>query len=284
MPRRHRFTPLGLVMLACLASGAVAPPASAAPRNDDFRDAVSIKLGQTHRGTTVGGTLQKGERLPLEGGARSGSVWYRFRTTGRVSVLLKGSCRFDRPLFSSYGISVYTGRSLRTLRVVDAHSGECPAMRVAFTARPGRSYSIRVAGWQGKGRFSLNARAFDAPPNDDFADAARLKLGLSVIATLRNATLELGESASERHSVWYTLRVARTRKVVIRAGCGSNSFPFAQVFTGRTLGRLSDRVNYHPFAICSLRFTARRGIRYRIQVTGRWGESFTLSARAAQQN
>jgi hypothetical protein len=153
-------------------------------------------------------------------------------------------------------------------------------MRVAFTARPGPTYSIRVAGWQGKGRFSLHARAFDAPRNDDFADAARLKLGSSVIATLRNATLEFGEESTDGHSVWYTLRVGRMRNVVVKAGpgCGRDFFPWVEVSTGTQVGRLN-RVNEHPFH-CSLRFAARSGVTYRIQVTSHFGDTFTLSARA----
>src|SRR5918992_1461966 len=90
---RKRCSGIALVgfVIAALASAA-ATPAHAAPPNDDFGDARAIHVGSKLRGTVNGAAKQRGEpRHGRRSGARH-SVWYRFRASGRVSVLLS-TCR-----------------------------------------------------------------------------------------------------------------------------------------------------------------------------------------------
>jgi hypothetical protein len=111
-------------------------------------------------------------------------------------------------------VAVYTGRSLGGLRVVDFNNDGCRGgggSRVTFTARRGRTYRIAVAGFAAAGRFRMLVRAVPTPPNDDFLDAAPIRLGTSVGGTTENATRELGEprhdGKSADQTVWFRLRV-----------------------------------------------------------------------------
>lgn len=267
MARRPRFSPLGSVLLTCLLWGAGAAPASAAPRNDDFGDALPIRLGEMITGTTVGATMQTGEPQPSE--STRHSVWYRFRAARTASVLLHTCGNTSNPVAGSQGISVYSGRLLRALRLVDRNVDGCPlGARVAFTARRDRTYRIGVTGVPdySPGPFRLYARPIDTPPNDDFRNARWLKLGSSVVADTKNATLELGEPwYNSTASVWFKIRAAtRTR---VRLGvCSSNEgFPEElNVYTGPTVRRLMEVV----LADCAVTFDARADAVYRIQVVG----------------
>lgn len=272
MARPARFFPLGLVLLACVLCVAGAAPASAAPRNDDFAHALPIRVGETIRGTTVGATTQRGE--PAHGPAEGASVWYRFRSRRKVSVLLNTCRAADDPV-----IAVYTGRALRSLRVIDFNDDGCPGLgsRVSFTARRGRTYWIAVAEYDrdGRGRFRLGAKAIDTPRNDDFVDAIRIGLGSSIAATTRNATLELYESNNGTRSVWFKLRVSTARTVRLRACVVQLA-----IYTGRTLGGLSAVRN--AGAACTRTFAARADVTYRIRVATYSMDPprFTLSARS----
>src|SRR4029453_15707547 len=64
--------------VAALMSGALltgASPAAAAPRNDDFAQARTLRVGTTVKGNVNGATRQRGERRHADSLARR-SVWY----------------------------------------------------------------------------------------------------------------------------------------------------------------------------------------------------------------
>jgi hypothetical protein len=226
---------LSVSLVALLGSAA---SASAAPRNDDFGDAALLRLGSEVNGNVNRATKQRGEPRHAESLARH-SVWYRFRASRRTTVLL-GTCRSD---FDSV-IAVYSGRRLSSLRVIDFNNDGCRSgagSRVSFTARRGRSYRIAVVGFNPNGRFTLTVSRVNAPPNDDFVDAAPISVGSTVSGTTRNATRELHEP---RHAdedadltVWFRLRVAATTRVRLNT-CGSRFDTVLAVYIGRRVDRL----------------------------------------------
>lgn len=272
---QHRFFQL-VPVLACILCGAGAAPAFGAPPNDDFRDASRIDVGQTIGGTTVGATHEPGE--PQHGPGTAAAVWYRFRSARRVTVLLN-TCRTE----ADPVIAVYTGRSVRSFRLIDFNDDGCPALgsRVSFTARPGRTYRIAVAEYDAtdRGRFRLGAKALDVPPNDDLVDAIPISLGSPIQGTTRNATLELGEPILDPHTVWFRLRVPAPTSVVLNA-CALSPDPHLAVFTGREVNRLR-RVPAQG-SDCRREYAAKPNSTYRVQVShsGRGGR-FRLTAHAA---
>jgi hypothetical protein len=262
MARRLRIASLALVVGVLCA--VFTTPASAAPSNDDFGDARALRLGAEVAGTVNGATRQRGEPRHAQSLA-SRSVWYRFRARRKTTVLL-GTCRSN---FDTV-VAVYSGRRLRSLRAVDFNNDGCGEIgagsRVSFTARRGRTYRIAVAGFRPSGRFTLLVNRLNAPPNDDFVDAAPLRVGgPSVAGTLRNSTRELREPLfeGETSTVWFRLRVAQ-QTVVELSACEVGADPYLAVYTGRRLSHLRRIVAARD---CVVQFTAKADITYRIQVT-----------------
>ena len=271
-----------LLLVAVVAAWPAADAVAAAPPNDDFNQAQPIRPGATFQGTTVGATMQRREPRPY---SRARTVWYRLRSRRKVTVAL-AICRLTDYLWAD--VSIYSGRSLRSLRPVDfrrgewlgVYSGKC-SRRVTFTARPGRTYRIAVAGHSSPyrdfifedstqpgrarrgGPFGLRVRAIDAPPNDDFADAAPIAVGDSVRGHTHNATLELGEPKPWPNTVWYHLRVSRPTIVELTAeGSGA---PELWVYTGPKVSRLRQPDTLGGDASSEV-IDAQPGIIYRIQI------------------
>jgi hypothetical protein len=273
-----------------LAGGAVAggpASASAAPSNDDFGDAVPLRIGSEVQGSVNGATRQRGEPRHAESLARR-SVWYRFHARRKVTVLL-GTCKSN---FDTV-VAVYSGRRLSSLRPVDFNDDGCGSIgagsRVSFTARRGRTYRIAVVGFSPRGRFTLSVSRVNAPPNDDFVDAARISLGSTVSGTTRNATRELHEP---RHNgeeadltVWFKLTVAVARPVELNT-CGSGFDTVLAVYTGRAVDRLTEVTSNDDDCGLSSRVTfgAEAGVTYRIAVAeygGHRSGAFRLTAASA---
>ena len=237
--------------------------------------------------------MQRGEPRPY---TRARTVWYRFRSRRKLTVAL-GICRYYRNLWAD--VSVYSGRSLRSLRPVDFRRGiwlnrDMCSRRVAFTARPGRTYRVAVAAHRDVrpryrddlsedprnptrvrrgGPFGLRVRAIDAPPNDDFADAAPITVGGSVRGTTYDATLELGEPRDWQYcTVWYRLRVSVPTEVrlILEHAYGPD------VYTGRKVNRLKLVVDDFPLE-------AKPGITYRIQVSSCVLSSFWTEPRRRRE-
>jgi hypothetical protein len=283
--RRLRFAPFALV-LACLSSAAFTASASAAPRNDDFRNALRLTAGQPVNGTINGATKQRSE--PRHGRSLAKhSVWYRIGTSRRVAIALS-TCNSN---FDSV-VAVYSGRRLGALREVEFNNdGGCGngGSRVTFTARPGRVYRIAVAGFTARGRFRMTVRSLNTPPNDDFVDAVPIRLGETIGGTTRNATRELDEprhaGLSADLTVWFRLNVASPRTVQVDT-CRNFAFDTVlAVYTGRTVSRLRDVTSDDDSCGLgsSVEFNAQAGVTYRIAVAeygaNRSG-SFSLSARS----
>ena len=110
---------------------AASAPASAAPLNDDFGDALSVRVGSSVKGKLNGATKQRGEPQHANSLARR-SVWYRFRAKRKVTVLF-GACKSD---FDTL-VAVYSGARLSGLREVDFNNdGAAASARVAASVSP----------------------------------------------------------------------------------------------------------------------------------------------------
>jgi hypothetical protein len=259
-PRR---TGLALALALTLTTAALlgsAASASAAPRNDDFGDAIKLRLGTDVKGNVTGATNQRGEPRHADSLAKR-SVWYRLTSKRKVTVLL-GTCKSN---FDSV-VAVYSGRRLRGLREVDFNNDGCgrsgAGSRVSFTARPGVTYRIAVVGFTPSGRFTLTVDRIFTPPNDDFVDAVRLAPGMQLSASTRGATRELREPAhafNSPHTIWFKLTVATPTH--IRVGACNGSFPDFRVYTGSSVSHLT-RVGQDGG--CDVEFDALAGTTYRI--------------------
>ena len=209
---------LGITAIAfvCVAALGGAATASAAPRNDSFGNAATLRVGKAVKGTINGATNQHGEPRHANSLATH-SVWYKLRARSRVGVLL-GTCSAN---FDSV-VAVYTGRRLSGLREVDFNNDGCGrssgGSRVSFTAKRGKTYYIAVAGFAASGRFRLTVDRIFTPLNDDLADA-------------RGADPRLG--AEREHPQRHT-RAAR-------AGSRGQSTAHRLVQAGSAGGRSGDR-------------------------------------------
>jgi hypothetical protein len=276
MARRLALTPLALVP-AFLSLAAFAASASAAPRNDDFRDALRVRVGQPVNGTVSGATSQRGEPRHANSLAKH-SVWYRIAATRRVAIAL-GTCNSN---FDTV-IAVYTGRRVGSLRLVDFNNDGCDSggSRVTFTARPGRVYRIAVAGFTPRGRFRMTVRSISTPPNDDFVDAAPIRLGETIAATSRNATRELREPAHQynhAHTVWFKLSVVAPTGVHV-SNCSAGGDTHVTVYTGSRVSALT--LVSESDGDCDATFAGQPGVAYRIVVEAAGsGGGVRLSARA----
>jgi len=273
----RRSSKLAFATMLTLATSLVlfAATASAAPRNDDFADAGSLRLGKAVNGTITGATKQRGEPQHANSLAIH-SVWYTFRSKVRRTVLL-GTCSAN---FDSV-VAVYSGRRLGGLREVDFNNDGCGSgggSRVSFTARPGVTYRIAVAGFVSSGRFRLTVDRLFTPPNDDFVDAVTLTLGSALSASTRGATRELREPAhgdNAPHTVWFKVRVTTATEVHLVACNGS--FPSMRVYTGSSVRSLT-RVGGDDTG-CEVRWLAAAGTTYRIVAEdGGTGGSFRVAS------
>jgi hypothetical protein len=259
--------PIAVAGLSCLMVALNAAVATAAPANADFGDARAVRVGTTVAGSVTGATKQRGE--PAHGQTlATHSVWYRFTARRKVALGLN-TCRasFDTV------VAVYTGRSVGNLRVVDFNNDGCGSgrggSRVTFTARRGRTYRIAVAGFSAAGGFRMLVRSVRTPPNDDFLDAAPIRLGTSVSGTTANSTRELGEprhdGKSADQTVWFRLRVDTATTVGLNT-CEHAFDTVLAVYTGRSVDRLTRVVSNDD--ACGLgsrvEFAAAPGVTYRI--------------------
>ena len=120
------------------------------------------------------------------------------------------------------------------------------------------------------------ATASAAPRNDNFGDAAPLRLGKAVKGTISGATNQRGEprhaNSLATHSVWYRVR-AKSRAGVLLGTCSSNFDTVVAVYSGRRLSGLRE-VDFNNDGCgrsgggSRVSFTARKGKTYYIAVAG----------------
>jgi hypothetical protein len=258
-----------LVAAAVVAAASLVAAASAAPpANDDF-GAAQVLSGPTGvaAGSNVDATQEEGEpdHAPQAPGH---SVWYRWTApaSGRVVFDTCDATETDTVL------AVYTGPNVAALRRVVRADDSCgDRSLVSFTAVAGRAYSIAVDGYQRGGPFTLTWEQTDRPQNDAFSSPLTLP-GADGVVTGRSfgARAEAGEPSPARAaSVWYSWTAPFTGGVTFET-CGSGFDTVLAAYTGtsvdalRTVARDDDDCGSQS----RIRFGARAGFEYRIQVYG----------------
>jgi hypothetical protein len=240
----------------------------ATPPNDDFVDAVPIRLGESIPGTTRNATRERGEPRHNFNGPHT--VWFRF------SVAAAGEARLETCSAAGYGpgIAMYTGGRVDRLTQVAA-TDSC---RAQFAAQPGVSYRVVVEGSGSGGGFRLRARTAMPPANDDFANATPITLGSSTNATSRDASREPSEPRGYGYphpfTVWFRLSVAATTTVAFNA-CASPFSVRLNIYRGDQLSQLTPLNNLG----CGSTVELELGV-YSIQAEADTEGDFNLSAQA----
>jgi len=265
----------------------VAPPTGGGLQNDNFADAqvISGSSGFITTPDNVDATTEPGEPY-FEGGR---SIWYQW--TAPVG----GYATFDTCGTNySTALGVYTGESLDALTEVAGTpylNFECPdgspAAQVTFQVTAGTTYHIAVASGQQNawGTTPLTWNVVPSPPNDDFADAEVISgPSGSVTGTNQASTSEGGELAD--NSIWYRW-TAPADGVFAFDTCGSDFDGFLAIYTGESIGTLTDVRPQHihgsyPVPECAgprsrVVFRATAGTAYHVLVGGGSTGSVVLS-------
>jgi hypothetical protein len=242
------------------------------PANDDFSDAVPIRLGSTVSGTTRDATREFGE--PVVGPFGTRSVWFSIKVAAARTVRLD-ACNGSTP-----NIGVYTGGRVDRLTPV-------PTVRhclVQFAARPRVTYRVELEtnfGNHLSGRFRLTARTARPPANDDLAAAIPITLGTTTSGTTRDASVEPFEPFSSPFTVWFRLTLTETTSFTLDA-CADKVELW--VYTGAQMDELTRSDSYwsdaYGWGSCALGGTLPPGV-YSIQVGRRSEGDFTLRADVA---
>jgi hypothetical protein len=221
-------------------------------------------------GDNIGASGEPGEPNPL--GVSGASVWYSWTapTTGKTLVSGGGP-----PL------RVYTGDRVDDLKAVESQ-GRTTGGSFKFRGDAGVTYRIAIHGGTGPTRthFSLRLSHTEAPPNDDFANAAELAGSGPLTGNNRGATREYPEPTlySGEGSVWYHWTAPADGRVTIAAWSESYySDPDVAVFTGsslRDLTMVSRQYEGHP------RFQTKEGTKYWIQVDEHHGSTMEFKVQA----
>lgn len=257
----------------------VAPPAAAAPANDDFANATVLSGSSISQGpdSNAGATKEVGE--PDHAGDPGGaSVWYKWIAPdhGTVIITTAGS-GFDTLL------AVYTGHPVSALTRVTANNDDpsvgCCTSRVRFTAISGTTYRIAVDGFEADtGTIMLGLTLTSPPGNDNFANATVLS-GASVSEgpdSNVGATKEPGEpkhaGVTGGASVWYAWTAPAGGAVTITT-TGSDFDTLLGVYAGSgvsTLTEIAGNDDNQTIGCCTsrVRFTAVSGTTFRIAVDG----------------
>lgn len=241
--------------------------AIATPPNDDFINAVPIRLGSTVSGTTDKATLELGEPPHL---LDAHTVWFRFRVREATEVRLD-ACNGIPP-----DLLVYRGARVSRL----TRANEFGGCVVRFAARPAVTYHVVAGGHLTTGRFRLRARTAKPPPNDDFAAATPIALETSIQATTRDSSRQRGEPVYyyTPFSVWFRLTLSEPTTVALTA-CANVSSVNLYVYRGDQLNQLTP---VGSRGACLWQFELQPGV-YSIQAEGTPAEAdFTLSAEAVR--
>jgi hypothetical protein len=217
--------------------GVLAPPAMAAPPNDEFAnraslgDQLPLHLTESNAEATRDGFLE------INSFAKGHSIWWEWESPGSRWTTVS-TC--DSEFRTSLGI--FEGDELtRLTRLSNGSADEGPGCyesqtRYTFWAQAGHRYDIGADGNgfylppqeppSGEGTISLSIEATPPPPNDDFADATAIegpydetnanpitepggpkRLTRQIFGYTWNATAEAGEPTHAgvpgRASVWY---------------------------------------------------------------------------------
>jgi hypothetical protein len=255
IPRSGNLRAIGIgAAIAVGASlGILAPPAMAAPANDNFANRASLgdHLPVAVTESNVGATRETGEEVGMFATGRS--IWWEWesRATQWTTV---STCQ--SPFQTVVG--VFEGTELAHLtRVAEGNAAEgpsCPYQGNTFTfrAQAGHSYVIGADGNgfylpagpgepqhespSGEGQITLTIESTPPPPNDDFAAATPIEppgyeessgrrfYQTQLYGSLWGATLEKGEpqiGSGATGSVWYAWTAPGSGEVAISTCCST---------------------------------------------------------------
>lgn len=177
---------IGAAIAVGTSLGVLAPPALAAPVNDDFANRIEMPgtLPSAVEGSNVGATAENPERISERWDAHH-SVWWEWQAP-ETRLVAVGTCGTDIRTH----VGIFTGESLGELlshRVVPlgaVEPGGC-GERYLFEAVAGTKYELGVDGEafsipgheppEDEGTIKLQVTPQPAPPNDDIEDAAPLR-------------------------------------------------------------------------------------------------------------
>ncbi|HEX8066882.1 MAG TPA: hypothetical protein VF520_10175 [Thermoleophilaceae bacterium] len=245
------------------------PALAAAPPNDDFANAETLTAPGVVTGTNAEATEQLGEPPLARSGGRS--VWYRWTApaTGTAVVDVTDSAIEAQA-------AVYTGDVLAALVKVPATTDTYRwRSRLRLPVVAGVTYSIAVEGYSSyeAGSFTLKLGTGEAAPNDSFATAQELT-GTEATAEGDTtwATREAGEPLSSGPgSIWYRWTAPADGGVEIDTA-GSAFDTVLGVYTGEAPSALTWVASGYDVSSTDrtslVRFTARRGVTYRVLVNG----------------
>lgn len=261
------------------------------PLNDDFENALPLSgMRISTSGSNMLASKQSGE--PDHADPGGASVWWRWTApfSGTVEVDTEGS-DFDTTL------AAYSGTALVNLTQLaendDINPGEAWRSRISFEAESGETYFFAVdgyrgdagktelTGWSGDGRVELNLRPTDAPPNDNFTDAATVSdLGGTRTGSSLNGTRESGEPEHHAYydnaaSIWYSWTAPASRNFRFTLD-GTNGASALAVYTGSSVDALAPVASdaqeghgeYLSFLLkpAAVEFAATEGTTYRIAI------------------
>ncbi|HET9185649.1 MAG TPA: hypothetical protein VFN82_05845, partial [Solirubrobacterales bacterium] len=273
------------------AQGSLTLSFEAQPANDDLADAQVLEAPRSLYSTNRHATKEAGE--PDHAGDPGGaSVWYAWTPEesghGAISV-----CGY---LGSSPLLAVYTGPDVADLTEVAATVGggstdSCysTTSELEFDVLAGTTYYVAVDGQGGlESSFSLDLSFEALALNDDFASAQVLSGPGEYDGSNRDATKEPEEPAHAGDpggaSVWYAWTPTESGPVGLSTCSGGTLDPLLAVYTGSTLGSLTEVVSnddgshgYCGEGDSEVRFEAEAGVTYRIAVDGKGGSRGTFS-------
>jgi hypothetical protein len=315
-PRSSKLRGIGICAAIAVGTslGVFAPPAMAAPANDDFANRAEMPstLPAEVEGSNVGATAESGEMISGQAFDAHHSVWWEWQAP-ETRLVAVGTCGTE---FGSR-VGIFTGEALSELlahRVVPAGApepGGCER-RYIFEATAGTKYELGVDGdgttFPGpegetlgppvnEGQIKLRIAPEPAPANDDIANAAKFEeiqwelpdgkrqvLG-NVGGTNWGATLEPGEpeGAGAGASVWYRWTPVETSPALITAALHSGGPPVLDIYArgaAGTLTRVATSIGEYPTVF----FDADEGQEYLVRVAGAaeesglpWMGTFTLA-------
>jgi photosystem II stability/assembly factor-like uncharacterized protein len=141
------------------------PTTSGRPSNDNFANAQVLALPVRATGTTLGATVEAGERTPGCLSRDGRSVWFRFTpfSSGLLTATTGGGSSFDTTL------ALYTGASLSNLVEVTCNDDELPltllTSRLTANVSAGVTYYLRLAGYgNAVGTYTLDVGLAGGPP------------------------------------------------------------------------------------------------------------------------
>lgn len=208
-----------------------------------------------------GATLDAGEADGACGMAwDEGTVWYRLDLPDATRIRIAAD--------NTYELNVYSGAA-DALNMV-----KCGSSRTIFTTAPGTTYWIQLADSGNGGYYALSVESLVVPANDNFADAAALKINQRVRGSLENGSVEVNEPTcatqySDSTSVWYKFSLPLNQLVKVRGQAYSMAI-YAETPAGLTQLACTSKAPYLTAvaSLAGLPVLARGGQTYYVQLAG----------------